>query len=444
MPARPARPADEPAWRPRPTLGGRDYASPAVYDEERERVFWGGWICIGRCSGGPGPGDYLVRDLAGESVVVVRNRAGRAARLLQRVRPPRHEAPRRRTRLRSRRQGLQVPVHAWSYDLDGRLVATPNVDEDELFERVRLPAPRDGRRAIRRLPVRRTWPRRTRPLARAPPRQPRDDHRLRPLSDGRARASAGGSPRGRRELEDRRRELQRVPALPDRSTRSSCRSCRSPDGEVWDGETRDGGSLMVEGATSVHLHRPAPACRSSPGSSPTTTGMYYGVFQFPNLMVNLHPDSVLAYLVSPNGPATDRRSCPSSSSARRRSPLPGFDPSPTVELLGPRQPPGLGGLRAGPARRVVSRLRGRRLPAAGPLAVRFQRAVAHGDGSPQHRLIANTRRFREQRARGTPPRSLLSPIPGGYPRARSRERRARRSPGDRARPAIRNAVPAAR
>ena len=31
--------------------------------------------------------------------------------------------------------------------------------------------------------------------------------------------------------------------------------------------------------------------------------MYYGAFQFPNLMINLHPDSVMAYLVYPNGPA---------------------------------------------------------------------------------------------------------------------------------------------
>ena len=28
-------------------------------------------------------------------------------------------------------------------------------------------------------------------------------------------------------------------------------------------------------------------------------GMYYGAFQFPNLMVNMHPDSVMAYFVYP-------------------------------------------------------------------------------------------------------------------------------------------------
>ena len=35
-------------WRPRPTLRGADYASQAVYEEERERLFYRGWFCIGR------------------------------------------------------------------------------------------------------------------------------------------------------------------------------------------------------------------------------------------------------------------------------------------------------------------------------------------------------------------------------------------------------------
>ena len=30
--------------------------------------------------------------------------------------------------------------------------------------------------------------------------------------------------------------------------------------------------------------------------------MYYGAFQFPNLMINLHPDSVMAYLLYPRAP----------------------------------------------------------------------------------------------------------------------------------------------
>jgi phenylpropionate dioxygenase-like ring-hydroxylating dioxygenase large terminal subunit len=67
---------EAPTWRPRPTLAGTEYTSAASYEEERERIWFGGWICIGRAQEIPEPGDYLVRDLAGESIVLTRNRDG--------------------------------------------------------------------------------------------------------------------------------------------------------------------------------------------------------------------------------------------------------------------------------------------------------------------------------------------------------------------------------
>ena len=33
------------------------------------------------------------------------------------------------------RKAFVCPYHAWTYDLDGRLIGTPNVKEDELFDR---------------------------------------------------------------------------------------------------------------------------------------------------------------------------------------------------------------------------------------------------------------------------------------------------------------------
>src|SRR5262249_5055754 len=63
-------------WHPRPTLSREDYASETVWADERERVWFGGWVCIGRAEEVPSAGDYLVRDLAGESLFVVRNGAG--------------------------------------------------------------------------------------------------------------------------------------------------------------------------------------------------------------------------------------------------------------------------------------------------------------------------------------------------------------------------------
>ena len=56
---------DERAWKPRPTLSGADYTSLETFEEERERIWWGDWVCIGRTEELPDPGDYIVRDLAG-------------------------------------------------------------------------------------------------------------------------------------------------------------------------------------------------------------------------------------------------------------------------------------------------------------------------------------------------------------------------------------------
>ena len=73
-------------------------------------------------------------------------------------------------------------------------------------------------------------------------------------------------------------------------------------GEVQDGETRDDGNLMLDGATSFTL-----TGRSDlppfPDLLPDDYRMYYGTFQFPNLMVNLHPDAVMYVPAAAAGPA---------------------------------------------------------------------------------------------------------------------------------------------
>ena len=111
-------------------------------------------------------------------------------------------------------KALKCPYHAWSYDFDGRLLATPNVHEDEQFERADYPlhSVAVGEHAGFLFVSLADAPGPARRLA---PQQQRDDHRLRSLPDGRAAPRPADHVRRRRELEDRRRELQRVPPLPD-------------------------------------------------------------------------------------------------------------------------------------------------------------------------------------------------------------------------------------
>ena len=52
----PARTNESSDWTPRPTLAGTDYTSLEVYEQEREHVWWGDWVCVGRAEDVPNPG----------------------------------------------------------------------------------------------------------------------------------------------------------------------------------------------------------------------------------------------------------------------------------------------------------------------------------------------------------------------------------------------------
>src|SRR5690242_8748069 len=58
------------------TLPGRYYTSAQVFQEEQERVFLRHWVCAGREEQIAEPGDYFVRDIDTESVIVVRAEDG--------------------------------------------------------------------------------------------------------------------------------------------------------------------------------------------------------------------------------------------------------------------------------------------------------------------------------------------------------------------------------
>ncbi len=53
------------------------YTSPEFYDREVERIFRKSWNFIGRADEIAKPGDFMVFDLVGESIIVLRDGAGR-------------------------------------------------------------------------------------------------------------------------------------------------------------------------------------------------------------------------------------------------------------------------------------------------------------------------------------------------------------------------------
>jgi Rieske 2Fe-2S family protein len=109
------------------TLPARYYTSPEIFRQEIESFYCQSWICAGRADVIPNPGDYFLREIAGESIIVVRQNAS-AVRAFHNV--CRH----RGTRLCTAAEGnvgsrIQCPYHGWTYGLDGRLLGAPHMDE---------------------------------------------------------------------------------------------------------------------------------------------------------------------------------------------------------------------------------------------------------------------------------------------------------------------------
>lgn len=109
------------------TLPARYYTDADVFRCEMESFYFQSWICAGRAESIPNPGDYFLREFAGESIIIVRDRTG-DLRAFYNV--CRH----RGTRICPADEGnfagrIQCPYHGWTYDLDGRLLGAPHMDE---------------------------------------------------------------------------------------------------------------------------------------------------------------------------------------------------------------------------------------------------------------------------------------------------------------------------
>ncbi|HYR30643.1 MAG TPA: aromatic ring-hydroxylating dioxygenase subunit alpha [Gemmatimonadales bacterium] len=119
------------------TLPGRYYTTPVILSEEAERIFRRQWICVGRAEAIAGAGDYVVAEIAGESIIVLRDQTGERRAFYNVCRH-------RGTRLCEATHGrlsetIQCPYHAWTYALDGRLIGAPHMNEVAGFDKKEYP-----------------------------------------------------------------------------------------------------------------------------------------------------------------------------------------------------------------------------------------------------------------------------------------------------------------
>lgn len=113
------------------------YRSPQFLELEQRHIFAKEWICAGRAETLAKAGDYLTMEIAGQPVLVVKGRDGT-------IRAFSNVCLHRMSVLlegRGRRRTISCPYHAWSYGLDGRLLAAPHMEKSPAFRRrdYRLP-----------------------------------------------------------------------------------------------------------------------------------------------------------------------------------------------------------------------------------------------------------------------------------------------------------------
>ncbi len=108
------------------TLPARYYTDPAVFKDELERFFCQTWVCAGRAQQIQNPGDYFLREIGEESIIITRDDTAKIKAFFNICRH-------RGTRICPSPEGkfdarIQCPYHGWTYGLDGRLLGAPHMD----------------------------------------------------------------------------------------------------------------------------------------------------------------------------------------------------------------------------------------------------------------------------------------------------------------------------
>ena len=315
------------AWQAPRSLVGADYHAAEVFERERERIFHADWYCVGRAED-VATGSFVVVDVVGESVILVRDRDGVLRAFLNACR---HRGARLCDGAGPVGRTIVCPYHAWSYRLDGALAGTPNVADDELIDRASL-----GLMGVA-LDVWDGFVWVT--LAEDPPLL--RDQLARWSSDDPfqwERYGVGELVVGAKTTYDVAANWKLIV-----ENYNECLHCVNvhpelvqmvplyKSGDVIEPAEPDwNGNRLAPG-----LHSFTPTGESGlpllPGLDENDTTAFYGCTHLPNLIVNYHTDCVSTFLISPQAPDRTQVTChylfrPETVAAA------GFDPSPVVDF----------------------------------------------------------------------------------------------------------------
>jgi phenylpropionate dioxygenase-like ring-hydroxylating dioxygenase large terminal subunit len=107
------------------TLAGDFYTSATIFAAEQDEIFEKLWFCAARSGDLANPGQFKNVQIGRESVLVVRGKDGALRAFLNVCR---HRGAALCTESEGQvKRSLQCPYHAWTYALDGKLIAAPNL-----------------------------------------------------------------------------------------------------------------------------------------------------------------------------------------------------------------------------------------------------------------------------------------------------------------------------
>src|SRR5882724_12931289 len=114
------------------SLPQKYFVSPEVFAKEQAEIFSKEWLLVGHQSHIPNAGDYIVQQVVGESLIVIREKSGKIRGFFNVCR---HRGTRLKEDACGHASAIQCPYHAWTYGLDGRLIGAPHMDEVPGFDK---------------------------------------------------------------------------------------------------------------------------------------------------------------------------------------------------------------------------------------------------------------------------------------------------------------------
>jgi Rieske 2Fe-2S family protein len=109
---------------------GNVYASPEVFQLEKERMFMRDWLFVARVEEFQKPGDYLTHNVMGEPIVIAMGKDGKLNAFYNQCAHRGVEV----VEGSGNTNRFKCPYHAWTYDLEGKLIGAPFMRETEGFD----------------------------------------------------------------------------------------------------------------------------------------------------------------------------------------------------------------------------------------------------------------------------------------------------------------------